>query len=83
MEVWKALNVQKYPLSIEQQSQNHEGVITRADTQERPFDIGRDTLTKRTCISDAIRLWNLAPEKITQSTSVYQAKQEIKKFVQC
>ena len=63
LEVWKALNVPKYPLKIKKQSQQHVGVSTRADIKERPCDVGRSTNTKKTCISDAIRLWNLAPEK--------------------
>ena len=81
LEVWKALNVPKYPLSIKQQSRNHEGVSTRADSKQRPCDVGRSTITKKTCISDAVRIWNLAPEKITQCSSAYQAKSQIKIYV--
>ena len=47
LEVWKALNVPKYPLSIKQQSRNHEGVSTRADSKQRPCDVGRSTITKK------------------------------------
>ena len=81
LEVWKALTVNNYPLSIKKQSGNHSGASTRADTKERPCDIGKSTLTKKTCISDAIRTWNLAPEEIKQCSTVYQAKKEIRKFV--
>ena len=63
LEVWKALNVPKYPLKIRKQSQQHKRVSTRADIKERPCDVERSANTKKTCISDAIRLWNLAPEK--------------------
>ena len=80
LEVWKALNVPKYPLKIRKQSQQHKRVSTRADIKERPCDVERSANTKKTCISDAIRLWNLAPEKIALSKTSYQAKLEIKIF---
>ena len=75
------LNLPKYPLTIKQQGANHKGVSTRADKKERPCEIGMSLITQRTCISDAIRLWNMAPEKIRQSNSLYQANNEIKLFV--
>ena len=81
LEVWKALNVPKYPLKIKQQSENHERTRTRADVKKRPCEIGRTTLTKKTCVSDAIRLWNLSPDGIKESETVYKAKTEIKRFV--
>ena len=80
LEIWKALNVPKYPLSIQLQTDDHRGVSTRADCKGRPCEIGRTNLTQKTCISDAIKLWNLAPEIIKQSKNVAQAKTEIKKY---
>ena len=81
LEIWKALNVPKYPLELKKQSTNHLGVATRADTKERLCDIGKTTIAKKSCISDAIRLWNLAPEKIHLCKSLYQAKSEIKNYI--
>ena len=81
LEIWKALNVPKYPLSIKQQCQNRDGVSTRADIRERPCDIGKSTITKKTCISEAINLWNFEPEKIHLCKTLSQAKTEIKSFV--
>ena len=80
LEIWKALNVPKYPLEIKLQSQSSEGVSTRADKKERPCEIGKSTIAQKSCISDAIRLWNIAPEKIHLCKSLYQAKSEIKRF---
>ena len=71
----------KIPLKIKQQSENHERTRTRADVKKRPCEIGRTTLTKKTCVSDAIRLWNLSPDGIKESETVYKAKTEIKRFV--
>ena len=81
LEIWKALNIMKYPLQIKQQSTAHTGATTRADSQQRPCEIGRSTLTKKTCISDAIKTWNNASERVKSCVTQYQAKKEIKKFV--
>ena len=80
LEVWKALNVPKYPLEINHQATNESRVSTRADTINKPIEIGKSTLTQKTCISDAIRLWNRAPDQITKRKSLSQAKSEIKKY---
>ena len=47
LEMWKALNVPNYPLKIKKQSQNPSGVNTRADSRERPCEIGRTTTSKK------------------------------------
>ena len=39
-------------------------------------------MTQKTCMSDAIHLWNMAPEEITNIISLSQAKNEIKKLCQ-
>ena len=80
-EIWKALNVDNYPLKISQQRANMSGVSTRAGQSGRPIEIGKKHLTQKTSISDAIRVWNLAPQKVNESKSLYQAKKEIKNFV--
>ena len=81
VEMWKAINVDDYPLKVEQQARNEEGVSTRADTTGKPIEIGRSNLSQKTCVSDAIRLWNMAPENVTGSINLAHAKSEIKKYV--
>ena len=81
VEIWKGLHVDDYPLKIEQQNTDLSRVSTRADSARRPVEVGLSNLTQKTCVSDAIRLWNLAPETITSCDSLAQAKSEIKKFV--
>ena len=78
LEMWKALNVDNYPLNITRQEIKAGEPTTRAATAGRPKEIGKSILTQKTCISDAIRLWNLAPKKITDSETLYQAKKEIR-----
>ena len=81
LEMWKALNVDNYPLSIKRQEIIAEGMSTRADQAGRPIEIGKTALTQKTIVSDAIYLWNRAPHNVTESKSIYQAKKEIKSFV--
>ena len=81
LEIWKASNVKDYQLVVQRQSSNNSRVSTRADTSEKPLEIGRTLLAQKTCISDAIRLWNMAPPTITTCTSQSKVKPEIKKYV--
>ena len=60
---------------------NTSRVNTSADMAEKPVEIGNSLLVQKTCISDAIRLWNMAPKQITSWTNLLQAKTEIKKFI--
>ena len=81
LEIWKAINVQDYPLVIQQQMIGDGMATTKAAARGRPCEIGRSQLTQSTCISDAITLWNIAPGAITGSKTLFQAKREIKKYV--
>ena len=81
LEIWKALNVEDYPLKIVQQSTREGGVTTRAAEKGRPVNIGKSNITQNTSTSDAVRIWNLAPESLTDSKTIYQAKNQIKCFV--
>ena len=81
LEIWKALNVDNYPLSVDRQEENINGMSTRGDMACRPKEIGKTILTQKTCVSDAIHLWNQSPKIIKESNSVYKAKKEIKAYV--
>ena len=74
VEVWKALNIEDYPIKIMQQFAGNEKISTRAMTNGRLIEIGNSTLTMKTCFSDAIRLWNAAPIKIQNCISLYIKK---------
>ena len=80
-EIWKALNIDDYPLKVQRQFSDFSRVNTRADATQKPVEIGRSLLVQKTCVSDAISLWNKAPTHVTSCTSLSQAKTEIKKFV--
>ena len=80
MEIWKSINIADYPLQIKTQLPSATGVITRADANKRPCEIGVSLLTQNSCISDAIRIWNLAHTSVTNCTSLYQAKKATRLF---
>ena len=79
-EIWKAIHIPDYPLQIGKQTVQHEGATTRADANERTKEVGTSTIAQKTCISDAIRKWNIAPELLKNSKSLFQAKREIKNY---
>ena len=81
LEVWKALKLENYPLVINRQETKQETVNTRANVTNRPIEIGKTLLSQITSVSDSIRIWNRALDKIIESISVHQAKTEIKTFV--
>ena len=82
-QVWKAVNVENYPLKINQPAIPSSGVSTRAAIKGRPVEIGNSRVTQITSTSDAIRIWNKAPESVTEANSIYQAKRNIKEFAKC
>ena len=61
LEVWKDLNIENYPLTIATKNISNELINTRAMTSSQPIEIGSKTLTHKTCISDAIKVWNGIP----------------------
>ena len=80
LEVWKALKVDNYPLTIKRQEVTTNGTTTRGDSVGRPIEIGKTNLTHKTCVSESIHLWNNAPKSIIESASLYEAKKEIITF---
>ena len=81
LEVWKALNVEDYPLVIKQQETSQTGAVTRTAENRRPVEIGKSSQSKNTCVSDAVRIWNLAPEEVKGKKSLFLAKRAIKAYV--
>ena len=81
LEVWKAINLPDYPLKINRQEIHTTGINTRADKVNRPIEVGKTNLCQKTCVSDAIRLWNKAPGSVTESASLHQVKNQIRMYV--
>ena len=77
LEVWKSLNVDNYPLKIATKVQNNNTTNTRSMTTNQPLEIGTSVLTQRSCISDAIKLWNHAPLELRSVAILYAMKKYI------
>ena len=77
-EMWKANNVDNYPLKIEKKTQSDEIRSTRAVSAGHWIEPGKTNLLQSTFLSDA---WNKVPDCIIQCRNVWKAIREIKKFV--
>ena len=64
MEIWKALNIDGYPLKLDKQTAISSKTSTRACTLGKIIEKGKCTLTQKTCINDAVKLWNSLPLNI-------------------
>ena len=80
-EIWKSKNINGYPLKIQNLTVNQNTVNTRAMTENKPIEIGGSTLIEKTCVSDAIKLWNVTPNDIKMCQSLKQLKTLTRKFV--
>ena len=80
-EVWKALNNQNNPLNIERPAVNPEARSSRSISNGHLIHKGYTNWTHSTFLNDSKQVWNLAPQSIRESESLYSAKSEIKKFV--
>ena len=80
-EIWKAINVPKFPIKVRKQETPMDSRTTRGVTNGKIIEEGSSTLIVNSCIGDATRLWNRAPEGIKTTRTIASAKSEIKKFV--
>ena len=80
-EMWKAINVPKFPIKVNKQQTPNDSRTTRGVTNGRIIEEGSSNLVTNSFIGDATRLWNRAPEAIKTAGSIFCAKQEIKKYV--
>ena len=81
IEIWKAINIDRYPLVLESLAPKEETASTRAMTAGRLIEMGKSNLAFNSCIGDAVRLWNRAPEDIKNCKSLSQVKNAAKTFV--
>ena len=50
-------------------------------TNNRPIEIGTSALQEKSCISDAIKLWNLVPEEVKRSNYIHAIKTLTKQYM--
>ena len=80
-EIWKILNVKGYPIKIKLNNIQDNQVATRAMIKRTPMEQSNTNLLSKTCISDAIKIWNQAPMSIKTCSSLYSLKNSIKDYV--
>ena len=73
-QMWKAINVDNYPLKIPKQTEKVNMVSTRACTSERLIEPGLKNISQKTLVSDAIGLWNTLPIEVKNCESIYEIK---------
>ena len=79
-EMWKAVHDINYPITVQLKSNQDKGMATRTGTRGEVVEVGSSTKTIKSFIGSASRLWNMAPEKIRDASTIWKAKAEIKKF---
>ena len=80
-EVWKAANVENYPIKLLKKDLNSVTMSTRAATRGDLVLQGKNELCTTSFLQDSARIWNNAPNDIKDCNSIYKAKKNIKKFV--
>ena len=80
-EIWKAMNQQNCPLKITRASINESERNTRSITAWKLIEKGKTELLQSTYINDGSKFWNMSPNEVTKSPSLWSAKKAIKAFV--
>ena len=67
-------------MKVERQTVNESRTTIKAGSSGKLLELGRSVIAQRTCINDAIKLWNQAPKEVTQCNSLYQIKIQSKLY---
>ena len=79
--MWKAINSDSNALKISIKQKTADAALTRADKNVTLMEHGLTELCKKTFMNDAAHIWNVTPDSIKVSKSIYSAKKAIKLFV--
>ena len=79
-EMWKAANIQDYPLKIERKEIADEKMTTRSVTRGDLVVRGKTTQMSKSFIGSATRLWYNVPNEVKNAKSLITAKKNIKTF---
>ena len=82
-EIWKAVNIKECPLNITKMKEvaPERPLRSKNIIENRLLETGKSVNSKKTFITDGVKLWNRCPASIRQCDSLFSAKKEIKKFV--
>ena len=79
-EIWKAINIKDYPVTVQKHSVQDSMTSTRACTRGKLQESGKSVITQKTCKNDAIKLWNSIPKHVQSCKSLNEIKVHAKIF---
>ena len=80
-EIWKAINIEHYPLTITKHGENDSAPLTRSCTNGTLVEQGKSVLSQKSCKNDAVRLWNSLPKYIQSCATLNEIKTQSKIYV--
>ena len=80
LQVWKSQQSATFPTQWVRRNEAIQDRRMRASKENLVMESAGGQILMTTFISDAARLWNLAPESIKNSTSLHLAKRNINEF---
>ena len=81
IDMWEATHLTNDPTKVTTLSSLENAPNTRFRSDGNLKEIGKSIVMQSTFLNDATKAWNLAPQLIKMSKSVFTAKKNIKQFV--
>ena len=80
LDVWKAHQSERHPTKYTRRNDSNQELRTRSAATNKLNEARGGKILNSTCINDAAKLWNNAPESITNCSSLYSIKKHIKAY---
>ena len=80
IQVWKSQHSSSFPIQWQRRNEAIQDRRTRSSQANKLTELTGGLVFSSSFISDAARIWNLAPEEVKSSKSLYSAKKRIQKF---
>ena len=81
LEVWKALNVPKYPLQVSRKQSSDDQMNTRACTNGRLMEEKVSKVMSSSCVGDALKIWNHAHDNLKNILTINSMKNAVTEYV--
>ena len=69
--MWKAVHDNGYPIKVKMKSCQENGMSTRSCTRGEVVEVGSSTKIIKSFVSSGSRLWNVAPGKIKNESTIW------------
>ena len=80
-EIWKAINIKNYSLSVKKHSVIDSMTATRSCTSGKLIKSCKSLLTQKTCKNDVVKIWNNLPKYVQTCTTLNELKTQSRIFV--